>query len=317
MEMDIPLGGYSGRGISIPINLSYSSKLWRLKYGGIHAEPGQSEPGGCEANYEAYFSEDAAAGWTTSMATPYIEYTGASPMYDIDGQPNSGSSEDCVTLEGGGPGGYYYIKRIVVHLPGGETHELRADDSAFLSDGNNPYNLNGVYYAVDGSNIKYIEDSTANPPTYRLQMPDGSFYDFGGSIQELWRRKAVKFTDRNGNFTSYFAPGSVDEYGVKHPNGYWKDTLGRNISIPIGLKAPTAPTTAPSPQTYKMPGMTGEYKLHWKKLNGGTQAESALTDISHQNYQLKYVGDTYLCTVNGVAKYCNHPAVIFSAQTEG
>ena len=315
MEMDIPLGGFSGRGISIPINLSYSSKLWRLKYGGIHAEPGQGEPGGCAANYEPYFSEESAAGWTTSMATPYIEYTGSMTKYSYDGEPDSGSSEDCVTLEGGGGGGYYYVKRITVHLPGGETHELRADDSAFIEDGNNPHNLNGVYYAVDGSNLKYIQDPTTNPPTSRLQMPDGSFYDFAFTPYHLNRLEAVKFTDRNGNFTSYFAPGSVDDQGVTHPNGYWKDTLGRNISVPIGLKAPTAPTTAPSPQIYKMPGMTGEYKLHWKKLNGGTQAESALTDITNPNYQLRYTGDTYLCSVNGIEKYCYRPSgsYLFSA----
>lgn len=32
MEMQIPLGSYPGRGLSLPINLSYSSKLWRMKY---------------------------------------------------------------------------------------------------------------------------------------------------------------------------------------------------------------------------------------------------------------------------------------------
>ena len=317
MEIDIPLGGYSGRGISIPINLSYSSKLWRMKYGGIHPEPGGSEPSGCEANYEAYFSEEAAGGWTTSMAVPYIEYTGHETRYNSGGEPDSGSSEDCVTLEGGGSGGHHYIKRILIYLPGGETHELRASDSALIDDGNTPADWNGVYYAVDGSNLKYIQDPTANPPVYRLQMPDGSFYDFAYTPHHLNRLEAVKFTDRNGNLTSYFAPGSVDDQGVMHPNGYWKDTLGRNISVPIGLKAPTAPTTAPSPQTYKMPGMTGEYKLHWKKLNGGTQAESALTDITNPNYQLKYVGDTYLCTVNGIEKYCKHPSGSYLFSTDG
>src|SRR4030095_9658802 len=30
LEMNIPLGGYQGRGITLPIGLNYSSKLWRF-----------------------------------------------------------------------------------------------------------------------------------------------------------------------------------------------------------------------------------------------------------------------------------------------
>lgn len=84
-------------------------------------------------------------------------------------------------------------------------------------------------------------------------MPDGSFYDFDSSAQHGADRKATKFTDRNGNYTTYYGPGSVDNNGVTHPNGYWKDTLGRNISIPLAPNAPHSPTTS-SPQEYSIPG---------------------------------------------------------------
>lgn len=307
MEMDIPLGSYPGRGISLPIGLSYSSKLWRLKYLGEHPAPGGNWSS-CKSNYTAKFSEDAASGWTTSLAAPYIDYAGAATQYDYTGKPYSGSAEQCVTSGGNDPPDRLYIRRILVRLPSGGTHELRAEDSAQSTDYNDQANWNGVYYAVDGSNLKYIQNSTAAPPVYRLQMPDGSFYDFDSTLQLQQRRLAVRYTDRNGNFTSYFGPGSVDENGVTHPNGYWKDTLGRIISVPIGLSAPSAPTPASNPQVYSLPGMTGSYKLHWKRLKGSTQAESALTDINDPNYQLRYTGDLYLCTINGVMQYCQHPA---------
>ena len=305
MEVDIPLGAYPGRGIDVPIKLSYSSKLWRLQYGGEHPAPGTSNPANCKAHYGARFSEESAAGWTTSMAAPYIDYTGAQNLYSYDGQPDSGSSGDCATGDGQTPPAGYFIKRITVHLPGGETHELRMEDSASLDDYSNPASWNGVYYAVDGSNLRYIQDSATG--TYRLQMTDGSFYDFAQNLQTTYRRRAVKFTDRSGNFTNYYAPGSVDENGATHPNGYWKDTLGRNISVPIGLTAPISPTTAQAPQVYSLPGMTGTYKLHWKRLNGGTQAESALTDIGNPAYQLRYIGNIYHCTQNNISTYCTYP----------
>ena len=42
MEFDMPLGGYSGRGINVPINLSYSSKLWRFE--SFASFPGVNNP---------------------------------------------------------------------------------------------------------------------------------------------------------------------------------------------------------------------------------------------------------------------------------
>src|SRR5215203_4360955 len=239
MEFELPLGSYPGRGISIPINLSYSSKLWRKEYLGNNPDPGANTSSRYK-HYAPKFSENAAAGWTTSMATPYIEYVGAKNFYNADGTPVSYDDINCPSTGGGGeifP--HYYVRRILVHLPSGETHELRPDDTpiGFTSSGNSdpygPYQpnmWNATYYAADGSNIKYIQNSSNN--TYRLLIPDGSFYDFNSTAQHLSDRKAVKFTDRNGNYTTYHAPDS------NYPNGYWTDTLGKPIAVPIGLQAP-------------------------------------------------------------------------------
>lgn len=72
LEIDIPLGAYPGRGIDLPLGLSYSSKLWRFQEN--HTE--YLENGTNNAYVFARFSESAAAGWSSSLSQPVIEYTG-------------------------------------------------------------------------------------------------------------------------------------------------------------------------------------------------------------------------------------------------
>jgi RHS repeat-associated protein len=75
MEMSLPLANYPGRnGSSLPVGISYSSKLWRME----DSEPYfYTTPIG---NYRQYvtqlystFAERSAAGWTSSIAFPVIE----------------------------------------------------------------------------------------------------------------------------------------------------------------------------------------------------------------------------------------------------
>lgn len=275
MELEIPLGSYPGRGINIPVSLSYSSKLWRMNY--VSTQPEINNPDNCIAINSPQYAENSAAGWTTSLAVPYIEYTGTDNTFNPDGQPTGTDDIFCQPIP---PPNtplpqIIRIKRLNIHLPGGETHELR--DETGYAQGNFPASFDGIYYAADGSNIKYVQNSSNG--TYRLLMPDGSFYDFAGEhtgLNHATARKAVKFSDRNGNFTTY-----------NDADGTWTDTLGRVISAPFGLDAPSNPVT----QTYSMPGMTGTYKFYWKKLKDTTAAQSALTDFSQS---LKYWGDKYV-----------------------
>ncbi|HWT03934.1 MAG TPA: RHS repeat-associated core domain-containing protein [Pyrinomonadaceae bacterium] len=246
-----------------------------------HSDPRGNNPGSCITKNRARYAENSASGWTTSLAVPYIEYTGEDNLFDENGFPVSE-----VICPANQPTPYYngYIKRLTVHLPSGESHELRASDTPVMYPGGQlpPFNWNATFYAVDGSNVRYVEDAASG--LYRLLMPDGSFYDFSGARDRLGLatiRKADRFTDRNGNFTTFHPPGSVDSNGVTHPNGYWKDTLGRNIPVPFKPEAPGAPAV----QEYRMPGMTGIFKFHWKKLKGATPEESGLGDF---NQQLQY-----------------------------
>jgi RHS repeat-associated protein len=295
MEFDLPLGSYPGRGINVPISLSYSSKVWRTDYS--HSVPGGVISGGCRAINTAKYAENSASGWTTSLAVPYIEYVGKDSIFNDRGFPLGDDS--CDPNAPPNYGGNAYVRRVVIHLPSGETHELRADDIPVIyppssncfpttnqgCDPNDPSlqnNWDRIYYAVDGSNIRYIEESGSN--SYVLQMPDGSYYDFAntvGNVSGATARKAIKFTDRNNNYTTY-----NDQTGV------WTDTLDRSLTAPIGATAPAAPTT----KTYTLPGMTGNYKFYWKQLKGSSQAESGLTDFSQS---LRYLGDKYAAGTNG------------------
>lgn len=290
MEIEVPIGSSPGRGSSLPVGLNYSSKQWRLKYLGIGITGNYVfEP--CVGLAEPKFAETSASGWTTTLAQPYVEYTGETQLFNSYGNQ---TSEPC---EPGLPGDstYFWVRRIHIHLSDGSTHELRADDSirAYASssncvsnnsntcDPNDPYlpqNKNGWFYAVDGSKLKYYEDSGSG--IYRIWMPDGSYYDLSGSREQSPSndlaeiRKASQYTDRNGNRISFYN----DQPNI-YPNGYWKDTMGRNIGVPLPLTAPAAPMV----QDYSMPGMSGVYKFYWKKLKGNTAETSAVTDFINQS----------------------------------
>ena len=75
MEMNIPLFSYPGRnGNSLPIGLSYSSKLWRMDNRSTYF---YFTPIGHYKQYVTQlapmFAERSAAGWTSSLAAPTIE----------------------------------------------------------------------------------------------------------------------------------------------------------------------------------------------------------------------------------------------------
>ncbi|MDQ3748275.1 MAG: hypothetical protein M3367_04540 [Acidobacteriota bacterium] len=276
LEMDIPLGAYPGRGINVPVSISYSSKVWRMDFQ-------SSEPvtPGCTSVWDPKYSEDSASGWTSSMGAAYIEYTGEDNIYDATyGHPISDACDpqNPVTT-------YAYFKRIQIHLPSGESHELRASDTPTTyssTDPNYVKDMAGTYYSTDGSKLKYVE----NGATKRLYLPNGSYYDFAASkalVNQKTIRTAALYKDINGNQLTYYAGNTT------YPNGYWIDTLNRTIPVPLPVKEPTATGVV----NYNMPGFNGGtlvYKFHWKQLKGGTAADSGLTDFSQT---LRYKGDFY------------------------
>ncbi len=286
LEISIPLGEYPGRGIDIPISISYSSKLWRTEF--ITSQSRLNNPGDCIQINVLQYAERSASGWTSSLGVPYIEYTGADNLYNERG---FALSDECTDTSTGAPPvlDNAYVKRITVHLPSGESHELRSSDdiNTYPMTGQPSFDFNGTFYAVDGSNLKYHEDAASG--RFELLLPDGSNYKFKTSKEFLSGeetslvRKASVYADKNGNTTSY-----------NSSNGVLTDTLGRNFAAPLGFEAPSTPTTSENPNVYSLPGIGGghiQYMFHWKRLNGGSQAESALTDITDPAYALKYKSD--------------------------
>ena len=66
----------------LPLALRYNSKLWRMNAGGSWREylttHSASQP---------RFSENALAGWTSSLMPPWIELTGEEQLFTASGQP--------------------------------------------------------------------------------------------------------------------------------------------------------------------------------------------------------------------------------------
>jgi RHS repeat-associated protein len=246
MSMTIPLGSYAGRGgLGVPVSLTYSSKLWRIGF----QNTWESTSGTTYTWTDARYAETSASGWTSSLDIPFVEFTGREQLYDGEGQgvcelcnPSSASTYSA-----------YYIKRLNVHLPDGSAHELRTDDAGHLHDPQNPMgDFSGVYYAVDGSRMKY--DTSA----HTLFLPDGSRYLFGATEIAVRGRvglPATQYVDRHGNTITYNAAARQ-----------WTDTLGRAVSNPL----PDRPTRNLLGETYYLTGVGGHplaYKFYWLNLS--------------------------------------------------
>lgn len=194
LSIEVPIANYPARGTSLPVNLIYSSKLWRFNY----FDTFYSGTGSPRTISHPKFSEWAKAGWTTSSDFPIIEWTGHNQIY------SNSTGEPCSEC----PSGYTYINRIQVHMPGGSAHELRIDDTPVSQP-----TYAGTYYAVDGSNLRYEATSFTDGTLY---LPDGSQY---------WLRPSSSgyhHVDRNGNFLTYDAA-----------NRRWTDTQNRVLDLPL------------------------------------------------------------------------------------
>jgi len=83
MSLQVPLGSYPGRGVNLPINLNYSSKVWRLGF----MRSIYYTYGGSNSVAEAIYSEYATAGWTTSLDVPIVEWPKYNDCFWYTGKP--------------------------------------------------------------------------------------------------------------------------------------------------------------------------------------------------------------------------------------
>ena len=231
LSIEVPLGNYPGRGLSMPVNLRYSSAgLWRVGF--INSV--QVNVWGFNIHRsvaEAIYSEHSTAGWNTSLDVPEIEWPKLNDRYWADGKPYAKGMVSPYTQR---------VARLFVHMPDGSAHEFRKADPVYQDT--NTIDMTGTFYAVDNSRMRY--DSTGET-TGTLYLPDGTRWIFNGTT--------VQCIDRNGNTLNY-----------NIATRQWTDTLGRVISMPW----PANP--GPADYNYSLPGVNGSsinYTLKFRNLS--------------------------------------------------
>ena len=83
MTLDVPLTNYPGRGVSVPVRLTYSTQgLWRIGF--INSVPLGSSV--WRSVTEAIYAEHSTAGWTTSLDVPKVEWPKQNDVYWYTGK---------------------------------------------------------------------------------------------------------------------------------------------------------------------------------------------------------------------------------------
>lgn len=226
VSLGVPLGNYPGRGLDLPVSLSYSSTVWRIEHvnevQNTVAYPGYSIK---QSTAQAIYGEHSTSGWKSTLELPQIEFPKLDEIYDYKGKPSS-------------YGYNYRIAKVFIHMPDGSTHELRKGDGFYNS---NSIDMVGTFYAVDSSRMRY--DSTG-ADTGTLYMSDGTKYILGHPTSSI--------IDRNGNTQTY-----------SETTRQWTDTLGRVINNPIPAN-PQAQDYAYS--LPGLNGGTINYTFKWRNL---------------------------------------------------
>ena len=246
MTFQIPLGSFPGRGVDLPLNLNYNSKVWRIGF----LKSRYWTPNGKNSVAEAIYSEFATAGWTTSLDVPVVEWPKVQDLYWYTGKPYANGSASPYTFR---------VARVYIHLPDGSVHELRKSDAVQPDTG--IVDMNGTFYAVDNSRMRYDASGATNGVLY---LADGSRYSISSTT--------VQYIDRNGNTLTYNVSSRQ-----------WTDTMGRTIGMPW----PSNPQAGVNYQ-YSVPGFGGNPVTYTLKF---AQLSSALSPNSGA---LTPVGDWYL-----------------------
>lgn len=253
MTFDVPLANYPGRGDGLPITLTYSSAgLWRIGFINSPHALVQGFPIR-RSVAEAIYAEHSTAGWTTSIDPPKIEWPKQNDIFWYTGKPYPLGTVSPFTFR---------VARVYIHMPGGETHELRKTDAVYQDGG--AIQMTGTFWAVDGSRMRY--DSTGQN-TGTLFLPDGSRY--------ILNNGDAQYIDEDGNTLNY-----------NSTNREWTDTLGRVIGMPF----PVNPGA--TDYNYLLPGINGStvtYVLKFRALS-----DSLTPDAQGQFPTLKPMGDYYL-----------------------
>ena len=279
LNIIIPLVNLPGRGINMPINMRYSSKVWKIRHSFHWPDPPQPGQDPSQILLHADYAGGSAAGWITTIRTPrfsqgggdsepYIvrfEHTPPNPPTNRDtGFPDDGKPWDNSLPPFSSPTTLplQYVKNnMLIQMPDQSVHELRVSDQLHNQLSNT---YRGPAYAVDSSRMKFDID------TQILYLADGSRYDVFVPPDAT-----VRYIDRNGNTLTYS--------NAFHGTTQVVDTLGRNIANPFAN--PYAPTRGD--QQWVIPNAQGSnstYIFRWRNLS------EVLTDSTQP---LRYPGRYY------------------------
>jgi RHS repeat-associated protein len=230
LSLAVPIGKYKGRGLDLPISLSYSSNLWRIEHVNKVRNYEMAPPYYVvQSVAQAIYAEHSAAGWKSTLDLPKVEFPKQTDAYDYKAKPYPSATQyGCYG---------YRISRLYVHMPDGSTHEFRESDQPYYS---NDIDEIGTFYAVDSSRMRF--DSTGSG-TGTLYLPDGTRYVLGHPTSSI--------IDRNGNTQTF-----------NETTRKWTDTVGREILNPLPATTPTAPLE----YDYDLPGLSGPVRYHFKWL---------------------------------------------------
>ena len=196
LSLNVPLGSYKGRGIDLPVSLSYSSSVWSMEHlAKVHATG--SIP---QSITEVIYSKNSKAGWKSGLDLPIIEFPKFNDAYSYLGK------ESTIPDFNGCFG--YRVARVFIHMPDGSTHELRKSDTPQILG---YVETSGTFYAVDGSRMRY---DGVDADTGTIYMPDGTRYILDAGDAQI--------IDRHGNTLNY-----------EPSTRTWTDTLGRQIANPL------------------------------------------------------------------------------------
>src|ERR1700752_236167 len=260
MTLRVPLTTYPGRQVSVHVNLTYSSRgLWRIGF--INS---LSLGGGVRRSVtEAIYAEHSTAGWTTSLDIPKVEWPRQNDVFWYTGKPYT---------QGSLPPFTYRVAQLFMHMPGGTSHEMRKTDAVYADNGT--IDMNGTFYSVDGSRMRYDSSGQNNGILY---LPDGSRY--------LMSSTSVQYIDRNGNTLTFDTN-----------NRQWTDTMGRVIGMPW----PVNP--GPGDYTYSVPGFNNSSTVYTLKFR------SLSSVLSPGSPGLQVVADYFLPFPNDPPSGANFPA---------
>ena len=237
LTLGIPLGSYKGRGISLPVSLSYSSDLWKMEIIG-KVSPGSSI---WQSVNQAVYSKYAVSGWRSSLQLPVIEFPRSSSSFDYKGKSDEPSG-GCFS---------YRVAEVYIHMPDGSTHTLRKTDQPFSGN----VDMTGTFYAVDNSRMRFDANGTADTGT--IYMPDGTKYILDYTTSYIY--------DRNGNYIAYDVATRT-----------WTDTIGRTIAEPIPANPVADTTTYASLPGLSGVSPNGQltYAFKWKLLGNALTLDS-------------------------------------------